>query len=200
MPNSANNHSVKNSFKRGFKSNAEKISANCRTELKLNDFDPLPAFLLAEHLKLEILTPDQIPGLGSLHLAQLMQPPGSEHWSAITIGNDKPCHIIYNNSHSSSRTQSNIMHELAHVLLGHTMGEIDTSMGMPLRKYDQDQENEAEWLGGCLQLPKPALIKYFVFKKYTPEQIAEAFNASLAMVRYRIGVSGVQVLKTRLKR
>lgn len=199
MPNSANNPSIKKSFKRGFKSIAEKISANCRTELNLKDFDPLSAFLLAEHLKLEILTPDQIPGLNSLHLEQLMQPPGSECWSAVTIGLDKPCCIIYNNSHSSSRVQSDIMHELAHVLLGHQMGEIDTSMGMTLRKYDQDQENEAEWLGGCLQLPKPALIKYFIFKNQSPEQIAEIFKASSAMVRYRIGVSGIQVLKTRLK-
>ena len=65
-----------------------------------------------------------------------------------------PCRISASPSQTSeSRIQSDIMHELAHVLLGHKMEEINPSLGFPLRKYDQSQEDEAEWLGGCLQLP-----------------------------------------------
>ncbi len=172
-----------------------------RKDLGLSDSDPLCAFKLADQLKLEILTPDQIPGLTSQHLSLLIQPPGSDHWSAITLGSSNAAStIIYNTSHSEPRVQSDIMHELAHVLLGHAMEEIDTSLGLPLRKYDQTQEDEAEWLGGCLQLPKSALVKYFVYKNYSAEQIAETFKASVAMTKYRIGVSGVSVIKKRLKK
>lgn len=200
MPSSTNKF-PKNSFRRGFKTEAEKISTAYRKELGLKDYEPLCAFKLAEHLKLTIWTPDQVPGLSSQHLSMLKEPPGSDQWSAITLGSDNtPSTIIYNTSHSEARVQSDIMHELAHVLLEHTMGEIDTSLGLPLRKYDQTQENEAEWLGGCLQLPKPALVKYFVFKNFSIEQIAQTFKASAAMTKYRIGVSGVFAIKARLKK
>ena len=201
MPSSTNNHPKKNSFRRGFKTEAENISVQHRKKLSLNDHDPLSAFDLALHLKLEIWTPDQIPGITPQHLTSLIHPPGSDHWSAITLGTtDAASAIIYNTSHSESRIQSDIMHEIAHVLLGHKMEEIDTSLGLPLRKYDQTQEDEAEWLGGCLQLPKTALLKYYVYKNCTVEQIAETFKASVAMTKYRIGVSGVAVIKSRFKR
>ncbi len=200
MPSSVNNHPKKNSFRRGFKSEAENLSIYYRKKLSLNDHDPLSAFDLALHLNLDIWSPDQIPGIAPQHLSTLVNPPGSEHWSAITLGiTDVPSTIIYNTSHSESRIQSDIMHELAHVLLGHKMEEIDTSLGLPLRKYDQSQEDEAEWLGGCLQLPKAALIRYYVYKNYSIEQIAQTFKASIQMTKYRVGVSGVSVIKTRLK-
>lgn len=187
-------------FRRGFKTEAERIAAQCRCYLGLKDFQPLSAFALAKHLNLEVITPNDIPGLGSDPLSALLNGQGASHWSAVTIGRDKPELIIYNSSHSSSRTESNIMHETAHVLLEHPMCEIDTALGIPLRKYDALQEMEAEWLGACLQLPTPALKKYYVFGSHTIEQISTLFNASLQMVRYRIGVSGAQAIKSRYKR
>lgn len=186
-------------FRRGFKADAERIAAECRRELSLKDFQPLSAFALAGHLKLKVIAPFDIPGLGSESLSHLLNSKGASHWSAVTIGIDKPELIIYNSSHSSSRTESNIMHEAAHVLLEHPMAEIDTTLGIPLRKYDAVQEMEAEWLGACLQLPTPALKKYYVFGSSTVAEIAEIFNASQQMVRYRIGVSGAQAIKSRFK-
>lgn len=201
MPKSQSETSLqKVKFRRGFKTEAERMAMQCRHDLGLKDFQPLSSFTLAKHLGLEVITPADIPELGDQFLAALLNGGGASHWSAVTIGRDKPELIIYNSSHSHSRTESNIMHETAHVLLKHPMGEIDTSLGIPLRKYDVVQEMEAEWLGGCLQLPTPALKKYYAFGSYTEEQIAELFNASLQMVRYRLGVSGALAIKSRFKR
>lgn len=187
-------------FKRGFKTEAERIAAQCRSDLGLKDFQPLSAFSLAEHLNLKVIAPTDLLGLSNNSLAALLNSGGASHWSAVTIGKDKPELIIYNSSHSPCRTESNIMHECAHVLLEHLMGKIDTSLAIPLRKYDAMQEMEAEWLGGCLQLPTPALKKFYVFGSHTAEQIAELFNASLQMVRYRLGVTGALAMKLRYKR
>lgn len=197
MPKSTNDDaSLNGSFRRGFKTNAEKIAVEYRKRLGLKDFEPLSALKLAAHFEIEVLCPGEIPGISPDCLSKLLA--GADHWSAITIGREKPTLIIYNDTHSRARTESNLMHEMAHVLLGHEMGEIDTSLGIPLRKYDSMQENEAEWLGGCLQLPKPALLKYFVYNNFSVEQISEMFNASRAMVNYRIRVSGVKVIQYRL--
>jgi hypothetical protein len=199
MPKSTNDDALLNgSFQRGFKTNAERIAVEYRKQLGLKDFEPLSALKLAAHFEIAVVCPREIPGISSDCLSKLSVGQGSDHWSAITIGREKPTLIIYNDTHSPARTESNLMHEMAHVLLGHEMGEIDTSLGIPLRKYDSVQENEAEWLGGCLQLPKSALLKYFVYNHFSIEQISEMFNASRAMVNYRIGVSGVKAIHYRL--
>ncbi len=196
MPNLTNEALLSASFKRGFKTDAEKIALTCRINLGLKDHDPMPSFLLAEYLKLPIIKPSEL-GLRPSCLNELVSGHGSSCWSAITIGRDAPELIIHNDSHSTSRTESNIMHELAHVLLKHEMSEIDTSLGIPLRKYEGQQEIEAEWLGGCLQLPKTALMKYFIYQSFSEQAISEKFNASLSMVNYRIRVSGVKLIKAR---
>lgn len=201
MPKSkSGDSSLNGSLRRGFKSEAEGISIEYRKLLGLKDYEPLPALKLAAHLEIEVISPMDIPGMSANCLSTLISDSGSDHWSAVTIGREKPSLIIYNNSHSPARTESDIMHEISHVLLAHEMGQIDTSLGVPLRKYDLIQEAEAEWLGGCLQLPKPALLKHFVYNNLTVDQIAEMFTASRAMVNYRIGVSGVKAIQWRLRK
>lgn len=197
MPKLTNESSSTPGFPRGFKSKAENVAINCRRNLGLKDYDPLSSFSLAEHLNLRITNPLEL-GLGENHLNELLSGHGSTCWSAITIGREAPSLIIHNTTHSAYRIESNIMHELAHVLLEHRMSEIDTSLGIPLRKYDAQQEIEAEWLGGCLQLPKAALVKYYVYQSLSEREISEKFNASIPMVNYRIRVAGIKVLKARL--
>lgn len=198
MPQSLNNGEFK--FRRGFKKDADDLASKYRLELSLKDYDPLPAFKLAEHLQLKVICPKQLEGLAKNHLEHLLSEEGASSWSAVTLGIEKPSLIIYNSAHSPARIESDIMHEAAHVLLGHKMCEIDTSYGIPLRKYDETQEHEAEWLGACLQLPKPAMIRHYVFKSLTIEQIATMFNASIPMVNYRVGVSGAMSIKSRMRK
>src|SRR3954462_3446399 len=95
--------SEKIKFRRGFKTEAERIAAQCRYDLGLKDFQPLSAFSLAKHLNLEIVTPADIPGVSNDSLAALLNGDGASNWSAVTIGRDKPELIIYNSSHSPYR-------------------------------------------------------------------------------------------------
>jgi hypothetical protein len=53
--------------------------------------------------------------------------------------------------------------------------------------------------GGCLQLLKTALMKYFVYQKLTQEEISEMFCESLPMAKYRIRVTGVTLIKSGFK-
>jgi Zn-dependent peptidase ImmA (M78 family) len=85
------------------------------------------------------------------------------------------------------------MHELAHVICGHKVSEEIVKTGLTgfLRNHDEQQENEAEWLGSCLQLPRTALI-WALKEKMTNIDIADHFNASEEMVKYRINITGVK--------
>lgn len=179
---------------RGFKANADRKSIKLRNELELEEHDPLCAFDLAEHLKVIVKSPRELVNLDG-ECANTLLSDSSPHWSASVI----PIHatngylIIHNSNHSPARQQSNIMHEIAHILCKHSFDrESEHQLISPLlRSYDKDQEDEANYLGACLQLPRPALL-YSMKKQMTPLEISEHYNASIEMVRYRMQTTGVR--------
>ena len=59
-------------FDRGFKSWAERTSANIRRELDLSPYDRLDVFKLAEFLEVTACTPRDFPGLPSDVVNQLL--------------------------------------------------------------------------------------------------------------------------------
>jgi uncharacterized protein DUF955 len=175
----------------GFKSKAERRAVELRSELGLRAEAPLAARRLAKHLKVAVIGPAEIPGMTPALLDRpLVVDPSS--WSARTIS----CHgrrvIIHNTAHSPCRQESDVMHELAHLLCEHQPSELIRLDGFPcpLRKFHAEHEDEAAWLGGCLQLPRPALW-WAVRAGMTEMQIVEHFTASDDMVRYRRGKTGI---------
>lgn len=85
------------------------------------------------------------------------------------------------------------MHELSHIICEHKISDKVKKTGLAgfLRNLDPEQEDEAEWLGSCLQLPRPALL-YSLKKGMTVKEIAEHYNCSTEMVQYRINITGVR--------
>ena len=83
------------------------------------------------------------------------------------------------------------MHEVAHILLKHRMVGLDPQTGLFKRR--QQDENEAVYLGGCLQIPRRGLL-WAVQRKLTISQIAVHFGASEAMVRLRSNVTGIRTI------
>lgn len=84
------------------------------------------------------------------------------------------------------------MHELAHILCEHEpskLVQIDPSIPV-LRTFDPVQEDEAIWLGGCLQLPRPALL-WAIRRGMDNTAIEKHFCASDDIVRYRRQITGV---------
>jgi Zn-dependent peptidase ImmA (M78 family) len=157
--------------------------------------------MLANHLGVEVLSQFDVLGLSDVDLTNLN---GSNSWSGASfICNDQPV-ILYNGNHSDARNESTIMHELSHIILKHEP-RIDEKMkhlGLLLRNYDNIHENEANWLGGCLQIPFDGLVSAILRGK-TIDQIASQYLASLDMAKFRLNKSGalkkVSYIKNRMR-
>lgn len=169
-----------------FRQRCEAIATERRNLLGLRAFDPLPADVLAADLGAKLFTPEQVPNAEPKQVAVLLT---SDQWSAAVICHN-PLWILHNPRHAPVRRESNLMHELGHVLLGHTMVGFDRETGLPQRR--QSDEDEATYLGGCLQIPRRGLL-WALGRKMTLPQIGAHFAASEAMVRFRSNVTGVQI-------
>lgn len=186
---------AKPKLSRGFAAEAERTAATLRQELGLRPHEHLCAFRLCEHLRIRVVVAEQVAGLSTESLRTLDHPSGKS-WSAVTI----PYHasqqtrylIIHNQVHSPARQQSNVMHEVAHILRGHTLSALDTGNGLPdyMRLYPEEQELEANCLGWTLLLPRAALL-YTLSRGWDPAAIMKHYQVSAEMVRLRTNSTGV---------
>jgi hypothetical protein len=178
---------------RGFKKWAEELSLQQRRNIGLFSYDPLPAAQLAGNLGIRILTIQDLPYVPNDIVYQLTEV-DPDSWSAFTIPVDGGHVILHNSAHSSRRQESNLMHEIAHVLCKHQALNSLQPFGFPfpLRTYNREQENEASWLGGCLQLPRDGLL-WAIQLGMSNLKIASHFGASEYLVKYRRNVTGVDV-------
>jgi Zn-dependent peptidase ImmA (M78 family) len=181
-------------FERGFKSWCESYSVQRRQDMGLASHEPLGARELAAHLGIRVWAPSDVPGLNAETLAVLLRNDGvtPSCWSAVTliVGSKKV--IILNTSHSLARQSSDLMHELAHLIRGHNAQEVDVSEEglMLLKDYDKQYEEEADWLAGCLLLPRDALL-HIKRRRLGSDEAATTYGVSQRMLSYRIAVSGV---------
>lgn len=181
-------------MRRGFKMWAENQAKEQRLKLGLKEDAPLPARRLAARLEIPIFSPQQIPDMSAEHLDCLLrQDPWS--WSAVTVPVGANAFIIiHNTAHAETRQESNLMHEMAHLLCKHTPVRFNHIPGLPflIREYDPQQEEEAAWLGGCLQLPRPALL-WAIKRRMAMDEIVRYFTASSDLIQYRRGKTGVDL-------
>lgn len=176
-------------LKWGFKAKAERLAKQYREELKIHPCDALCAFKLAEHLKIPVFKatkfitlPDEIERLSN-----------NCEWSALTMPNFEGRNIILHNPfHSEARQQSDLMHELAHIICEHEHAVTvhDTPLPFGMREYDSEKEEEAKCLGSTLQLATPCLL-WASKNNMTNEEIADHFTASIDMVKYRMNTTGI---------
>jgi len=173
-------------LKWGFKAEANRKSISIRQDMGLNPHDKLCGFELAAKLDVSVFN------LNDFGYSDSKSSRYSD-WSALTVENEIGNRIIiHNQTHSSKRQQSNIMHELAHIVLGHKREEKHEDIILPLlRDFNPIQEAEANCLGGCLQLPKESLL-WSLKKGMSHADIADHFEASIQMVTKRINESGAQ--------
>ena len=164
----------------------EAVATKQRNHLGFKAYSRLPTRVLARHFNATIFTPETFPNAESEQVKLLCN---SNNWSAVII-NKKPLWIVHNSGHAPTRQESDLMHEFAHVILGHKMVSYDPKTGLPQRR--QQDEDEAVYLGGCLQIPRRGLL-WAVQKKMTIAQIASHFNASEAMVKFRSNLNGINI-------
>jgi hypothetical protein len=184
-------------MRRGFKAEAERHAQELGSRLGYQDNQPLALSAIAEHLGVEVVAADEIVDRRRLDELTELQP---DAFSAATfkLPTGKRV-IVYNPLHPAGRTNSNIAHELAHLLLGHTVRSLETVGNFKFLTCDTEQEEEADWLAGCLLLPRPVL--YNAAKKgWDPAQIAAKYNTSEQMARFRMNASGVLVQLARTRK
>jgi Zn-dependent peptidase ImmA (M78 family) len=161
----------------------EAIASKKFHQLGLKVYQPLLTSVLAQDLKATIHTPETLP---DAEIEQVKLLSNSNNWSAVIICKN-PLVIVHNSRHAITRQNSNLMHEFAHIILNHEMVPYDPSTGLPQRR--QQDEDEAVYLGGCLQIPRRGLL-WAIQKKMTIDRIALHFNASQDMVQFRMNVIG----------
>lgn len=176
-------------MRRGFKALAERNSAAARRALGLTPTAPLDAWQYAQHLKVLVadfeslsLTPECVQQL--IHV-------DSASWSAMTLF-DRGIHlIVVNPAHAPTRRQSDLMHELAHIELGHTPARVDVSGTglLLLSDYADDQEQEADWHAGALLIPRDGILQ-LLGQSATVTTIARYYGVSESLCEWRIRMTG----------
>ncbi len=177
---------------RGFKTKCENISTEIRKKLDLKKSDPLSPEALAEYLGVYLFKPADIEHLSEKSRLQLLRVDRNS-WSAVTISYLGVDMIAYNPTHSKWRHSSDIMHELSHIILGHKPSQIifltpDTKIA--LRDYNQDLEEEATWLSGCLLLPREALI-LIRHNGISDIDACHKYSVSIDLLTFRMNKTGV---------
>jgi Zn-dependent peptidase ImmA (M78 family) len=142
--------------------------------------------MLAAHLNAVLFTPQQLPSLTPEQISLLLV---SNSWSAAVV-RQAPLWIVYHPLRAPARRESDLMHELAHVLLQHPLVSFDPTTGQPQQR--QQDEDEATYLGGCLQIPRRGLL-WAVGCKMTLAEICAHFSVSKQMVQFRGNVTGVSI-------
>jgi len=182
-------------FRRGFKTEANSLTADVRAELGLSMFDPLDPHVLAAWLEIPIVRlsefADQAPAVR--HLLEVEQ----EAFSAVTVFAGSRRTIVHNDAHAPARQRSNLTHELAHGLLLHPPTPALDNTGC--RHWDQDVEDQASWLGGALLVPELAAIA-IAKGRWTITDAADHFGVSPAMIRFRLNATGARIRVQRSRR
>ena len=187
-------------FRRGFKTWAERTSLRVRQKLKLLPSSPLDPLRLAELLGVSVVASSDLSDLPEDVRRRLV----NDHrdcWSAITVTDGHGHLIVTNLSHAQTRLNSSLAHEIAHIVLGHepSMMFISANSGIALRTHNEEQEEEANWLAGCLLLPREALVAIRRIGR-SDEEVCSEYGVSPAMLRFRLNTTGVDVQLRRARK
>lgn len=174
-------------MRRGFKAEAERLAIKVRGEMGLGTTDALDAIALARHLGVAVRRADELTALAKLEALEELQPGA---FSACTFQVNGSPTIVYSPLTSEGRRQSDIAHEIAHLLLGHEVKAVETLGGISFFTCDADEEQEANWLAGCLLLPRELLVEAAA-RGLDGSAIACANRVSEQMAGYRLRSTGV---------
>ncbi|MHB1008434.1 MAG: ImmA/IrrE family metallo-endopeptidase [Propionibacteriaceae bacterium] len=182
-------------LKRGFKAAAEREAAHLRTNLGLGATDPLDLAKAAAHLGIKVISAEELVPRAQLEELEQIQ---AFSFSAATFEIADRKFIVTNPIRSPGRRNSDMAHELAHVLLKHELSEVREVAGVPFRTCRPDEEEEATTFGGTLLLPRSLLLAA-AKAQVTPAEIAERYDVTVEMAYYRYNTTGVARQASRIR-
>lgn len=186
------------SLRRGFKAEAERLATRLRLELGLPPNARIDVDKLAQYLGVAVRSADELVPLSELERLDELQP-GCFSAATIHLSNGGVVTVTNPLNQSVARRDSDLAHELAHLLLKHEPSQVDRVGDLTFFDCDPEQEEEANWLAGCLLLPRPLLLAA-ARQGLTAEQIAEQNTVSVPMARFRLNASGVHFQVKRSRR
>ena len=170
----------------GFKTEANRLANELRTEIGVGIKSPLDPWKLARHLAIPILTLSSMKAEAKAAVAHFMRR-DQKAFSAATIFRGSKRIVVLNDAHHVHRQASSLAHETGHIVLWHEPECAITDAGV--RVWNPDQEREAEFIGGALLVSEDAALEIARLRQPL-STAAEAFGVSLEMMTYRIGITG----------
>jgi Zn-dependent peptidase ImmA (M78 family) len=174
-------------LQRGFKAEAERRAAQLRAALGLKPDAAATSEELARAAGVTIVDAGTLIDVARLVELENIQ---AFAFSACTFEIRDRRIIVTNPLRSGGRRNSDVAHELSHVLLAHDLAEVRDVGGMFFRTCEPDEEEEATALGGTLLLPRPLLLKAAA-RGWGHDEVAEQFGVTTEMARYRLNTTGV---------
>jgi Zn-dependent peptidase ImmA (M78 family) len=182
-------------LRRGFKTEAEQIALEIRSELSLRAIDRLDPFFLADYLCIPVWTVrDCLRASVNPAPATILLDAESDSFSATTVFFGRRRVIVHNEGHARTRQASNLAHEIGHCLLEHPVVPIRREDGR--RYWDATMEEEATWLSGALLVPRDGALS-LTRRGHTIEAIADHYGVSAQLCRWRLNQTGIfrQILR-----
>jgi len=174
-------------LRRGFKAESERTASRLRQELGLRPNQPIDVAELAKHLDVTVVSADDLIDIERLEELERIQ---AFAFSACTFHIDGRNIIVTNPLRLPARPNSDIAHDLAHLLVEHDLTEIRVVAGVPFRTCRPEQEEEATALGGTLLLPRQLLLAA-AHAGLDIGGIAQRYQVTEEMARYRYNTTGV---------
>jgi Zn-dependent peptidase ImmA (M78 family) len=180
-------------MKRGFKAHAKRLALELRAEVELGTFDPFDPWALAQLYGVAIYdiagvdcSPDALVHFTSANVLA---------FSGALVPTTGGLVILENPAHAEVRRRSTVSHEMAHVTLEHEFSmRLVNERGC--RVANSDQEAEAAELSGELLVPfKAACVA--ARKAYSDDDVADHFQVSLAVARWRMNSTGARKIAQR---
>ena len=176
-------------LRRGFKAEANVHAREIRMELDLAADAPLCPFKTAELISVPVLTLSSFSGKLPDETSYLSKRGEKIGFSALTacVGSERI--IIYNDYLPLTRSHADIMHEISHLLLMHPPHRLRAETGG--RHYDNELEEEANWLGPALLVSEEAALS--VVQSGMPiVNAAQSFAVSPSLMKMRLNVTGAE--------
>lgn len=172
---------------RGFSAQAERIAEEHRTNAGFDGRGPVDIKAVAVASGTVVVAADSLIPIDRLHELERLQ---AYAFSGCTFEIDGRNIIVYNPIHSVGRSNSDIAHELAHILLDHELSEVQEVGGLPFRTCMPDQEEQATALGAAILLPEKGVMSA-AHSGASIDLVAREFEVTVAMARYRWNKLGV---------
>lgn len=174
---------------RGFKAHANRVALGLRHQMGLKVYSPIDLHQLLARLRIEVVALSQFSERRSQQVSHLMDADASGFSSLLLpLGNGARL-ILVNDAHSQNRQNSSIAHEIGHALLAHPVEAL--SGHFDSRRINQDLEDEAAYLAGCILIPNEAAWQ-IVKSGITMDSAQRHYGVSSQMLKYRLGVSGAR--------